>query len=488
MKTGLTVLLMAMAAAAQTFYSTHSKRGHCNPGLLATYDLEMIRKPTNETNFLCPAVDDNCCTTTSQLYIYRKWMGRGERDRLLQVYKTLIATYDILFDDMYLVEQMAEIVLAQIPSDQITNCGELAKGIRQLKASGMKQSVMTQVKRAYRFIFDSRRGFYCSLCDADAHFNYNSLDGAIRMSHGFCANLVKETIGWNSFRYEHFPKITRLYGHFMSSCQSNGQFDPNVSLKEEHKFFQRRRFLDQIKTCLEGLNDPHAVHTCYDYCAHFNPAKFSRLFEGQFERLLSFRVWLNKEVVAKIFSSLNGITKDDLSFKGRLLAEARHLQQSNPPQGGSGGAPASGAPGAPGAQGTPGAPGAPATPAQPAPEPFTEAMSPVNFFNRQYNAQAVTPMTYSASEDFRSVRVFNYRSSIFHLGKDKLYDLSQFRMMLHSSGINFQTYGYMLTINNDTLSSLDAQLEIESDNDFRNVTDPLSPNYQYRRSSVQIIS
>lgn len=528
MKKGLTVLLLALAASAQPFYSTQPPRGTCNPGLLATYGLEVIRKPTNDTNFICPAVEDNCCTTTSQLYIFKKWMGRGERARLLQVYKTIIATYEILFDDFKLVEKMAGIVLAQIPSDQITNCGEMAKTIRTLKASTYKQTTVKALERAFRFVYDSRRGFYCSLCDADAHANYNTLDGNIRMSYGFCANLVKETIGWSGFRYEHFPKIARLYGYFMSTCQSNGKYNPTNTLKESHKFFQNKRFMDQMKNCVDGLNHPAAGSICYDYCAHFNPAKFSRLFEGQFEKLLGFRIWLNKEVVAKILSSLHGKTKDDLSLNGRLLAvHPRWLQQNQTPGpggpagganspgtgapaggvGGSGapggnpgatpgspGAPSSpgapgssGAPGGPDALGAPGSPGSNPAPAGPTVDPFPEDMSPVNYFNKLYHTQALQPVTYSPSEDFRVTRVFNYHSSIFALSKDRFYNLADFRVMLHSSGINFQTYGYMFKIDKDTRSALEAQLQIEADADYRNVTDIFSPNYGYRNSSVQII-
>lgn len=440
MKAGLILSLLVLTASAQTFFSAHVRQNHCNPGLLASYDLEVIRKPTSDTNFICSGIDQNCCTIDSQLHIFKRWVQGGERARLLQVYKTFIATFATLFDDFKLVEKMAEVVLAQQSPDQISNCGEMAKAIRDLRASTLKEQVLSQVKRAYRFVYDSRRGFYCSLCDAEAHENYNTLDGAIHTSFGFCSNLVKETIGWSSFRYEHFPKISRLYGHFMSTCETNGKYDAKDVIKDDLKFFVSRRFSQQIQQCAANINDVSAVGLCFDYCQHFNPAKFSRLFEGQFERLLAYRVWLNKQVISKIQASLTGISKDDLSFTGRLL------------------------------QGT------------------KESMGPVDAFNSKYNTQAVEPVTYSSSQDFRPTRLFNYRSSIFRLGKDKIYSIADFRRIVSTSGINFQNYGYMLKMDKDTLVKLDVQVDLKADQRYANTTDVFSANFGFRNSSVKIIS
>ncbi len=470
----LLTLSLTLAVSGQTFYSTHPRENNCNPGLLASYDLEVIRKPTNETNFICPNVEDNCCTTDSQLIIFKNWIQGNEKARILHVYKTFIATFSILFDDFKLVEQMADLVLQTKPADQITNCGEMATTIRNLKVSGMKDQVVTLAKRAFRLLYDARRGFYCSLCDADSHANYNTLDGAIHMSYGFCSSLVKETIGWVTFRNEFFPKIARLYGHFMSTCTTNGKYDNDDVLKDELKFFTDKTIKHHTSQCIENINEASAVGLCYDYCNHFNPAKFSRTFEREFTKLLGFRVWLNKQVVTKIFSSLNGPSKDDLSFTGRLL-QANNTASS--------------------ANSTNGTNGTNSTNTTKKPttmtwgqQNFRSDYSSINEFNKKYRAQIIEPITFSASEDFRPTRIFNYKSSLFKLGKDKIYNIADMRTILSTSGINFLTYGYMMKMTNETLAKLDAQLDKEADAQYANYTDVFSVNYGYRNSSIQIIN
>lgn len=467
----LVFIFVALAVSGQAFYSANVRENHCNPGLLASYDLEVIRKPTNETNFICPGIEDNCCTTDSQLIIFKNWIQGNEKARLLHVYKTFIATFSMLFDDFKLVEQMADVVLTQKPADQVTNCGEMATAIKNLRASGLKDQVLTLAKRAYRFIYDARRGFYCSLCDADAHINYNTLDGAIHMSYGFCSGLVKETIGWTSFRYEYFPKIARLYGHFMSTCETNGKYDSTNVLKDDLKFYSDHEFKAHIESCTKNINETSAVGLCYDYCNHFNPAKFSNLFEGQFERLLGFRVWLNKLVVGKIFASLTGFSKDDLSFTGRLLSEAKPAGNST---NGTGGAkPKNNDKSGMKAWGQ---------------KEVDVNFSSINAFNAKYSAQAIEPVTYSASEDFKPTRLFNYHSSIFRLGKDKVYNIADFRRIISTSGINFLTYGYMMKMTNETLGKLDDQVDREAEALYGNVTNVMSLNYGYRNRSIQIIN
>ena len=227
-------------------------------------------------------------------------------------------------------------------------------------------------------------------------------------------------------------------------------------------FFVNREFKQHIQGCIKNVNDASAIGLCFDYCNHFNPAKFSRMFEGEFERFLAYRVWLNKLVVGKIFSSLNGRSKDDLSFAGRLLADT-------PAQSSAGTAGTS----------------APAATVQPTPSVVD---SPINEFNARYNSQVIEPITYSSSEDFRPTRLFNYHSSIFRRGKEKVYNLADFRRIVSTSGLNLLTYGYMLKVNNETLAKLGEQHNRETAARYANVTDIFSLNYGYRNSSVQIIS
>lgn len=483
----VTALLILYTVQNSIVYSEGVKPDTCNPGLLETYELEVVRETVDDENHICPGILDNCCTVESQQLIFNRWVKGHERDRLLHVYKTFIATFSLLFDDFKLVEQMATIVLSQKAPDAVTNCGEMAEAIIEMGASALKEEVVNLAKKAYRYLYDSRRGFYCSLCDADTHQNYDTLSGIIRMSYGFCSGLIRETMGWNTFQYKFFGKIARLYGHFMSTCSTSGKYDATNVLKYDLKFFDEHQIVEDIHTCTSSLSDNSAIGICHEYCERFNPVRFDNMFEGQFDHLLSFRIWLNKQVVEKIYSSLTGFSKDDLSFAGRILSEKKKDRKLNA-------APAHGAHGAHGAHSGHGANGTNSTNAtshhkdhsHDAPvDPFNSHHSSVNSFNDKYKTQAIDPVTYRASEDFHVTRLFDYEMSLFATSKTRVYNLALFKSVLDTKGVNFQKFGYMLTLTAKSLDDLSADLNLERGLEFQNTTDPMSPNYGYRNSSIQ---
>lgn len=480
MKKNLAIIAFLILGTFQDviYYSEATKEDHCNPGLLETYGLEVVRRPVNDTNFICPGIIENCCTIESQHLIFKYWVQGHERDRLLHVYKTFIATFSLLFDDFKLVEQMAAIVLSQKAPDAVTNCGEMANAIKNITASSLKEDAINLAKKAYRYLYDSRRGFYCSLCDSEAHENYDTLSGVIRMSYGFCSGLIRETMGWTSFQYKFFNKIARLYGHFMSTCQTNGQYDPTHILKFDLKFFDDDKIIETINVCANSLNDNSALGICHKYCERFNPTKFDRMFEGQFDQLLGFRIWLNKQVVGKIYASLTGFSKDDLSFTGRLLADKHPKSRKTQTQ-------TAGQNSASSTQGASSNSTNTTTARKKPVNPFNPDHSSVNQFNSRYNTQALDPVTYRASEDFHVTRLFNYRMSLFQTSKNRVYDLRIFHGLLDKKGINFLKFGYMLRLTNVTLDKLNTQLNLERAIEFTNTTDPFSVNYRYRNTSIQ---
>jgi hypothetical protein len=62
--------------------------GHCDKALLEAYDIEADWETVEDKNLLCPEIKDmNCCSYRAQMDIFRKWVGKGERERVLNTYK-----------------------------------------------------------------------------------------------------------------------------------------------------------------------------------------------------------------------------------------------------------------------------------------------------------------------------------------------------------------------------------------------------------------
>ena len=77
--------------------------------------------------------------------------------------------YEHTFDTFKEVEEMAETV-RENTSDNVdgSNCYKISNAIKTFNAYSYKAIVLKQAKKAFKFLYESRRGFYCSICDADS--------------------------------------------------------------------------------------------------------------------------------------------------------------------------------------------------------------------------------------------------------------------------------------------------------------------------------
>jgi len=62
--------------------------GHCNKALLEAYDIESGWETVPDKNLLCPHIEKlNCCSYHAQIDIFRKWVLKGEREKIIKTYR-----------------------------------------------------------------------------------------------------------------------------------------------------------------------------------------------------------------------------------------------------------------------------------------------------------------------------------------------------------------------------------------------------------------
>ena len=62
--------------------------GHCNKALLEAYDIEAGWETVEDKNLLCPGIKGlNCCSYRAQMDIFRKWVAKGEREKVIRTYR-----------------------------------------------------------------------------------------------------------------------------------------------------------------------------------------------------------------------------------------------------------------------------------------------------------------------------------------------------------------------------------------------------------------
>lgn len=425
----------------------------CDHLLLLNNELEPIRFPTFEKNFICKNLKSNCCTLASQQMLYTQWVNSGTRDGIVNLYGQFIKVFNQIFNNFKRVETFASKVVDNTAKRKQSSCRTFAEAVLALGASAQKSKVLDIVKKAYRFLYDARRGFSCSLCDAEAHKFINGAYGKITQSHFFCKQMVEATLPYPVFLKKFFPKISRAIGQFVSSCSIDGLYKPNKSLKYDIKFFKDQALLNHIDKCQNNSRDSGAVSFCSDYCSHFNPIRYDAMFEGDLPKLLAYNAWLKKVMDKSVKVNKKSFSKGDLKFEGRLLATS----------------PATPAPA------TTSSP-KPATPrpvSQAASKPATKTTgsgsssknksvgftgldytAEVNHMRKEFGLQLKTGITYSASENFTDLFDINYQDSFYSQLPKPVYDLSKFSTDFDKNGINYLYYGYITAMNDATNAQL----------------------------------
>jgi hypothetical protein len=215
--------------------------------------------------------------------------------------------------------------------------------------------------------------------------------------------------------------ITRLYGQFLLSCDKNGIFTPNLRLKYQQSLFRPRSVKKHMQTCAKSLKDNDngfGVALCDDYCAHFNPVIFNRMFEGGFRKVLGFRLWAEKILSKKMALDPRLSVKADLNFMGRIL-EGANANVTN-------------------------------TTNHTAPVNRTNETEQVLInkeqltfreINAKYNTFFMRPITYKFDEDTSIKKMCCKKRTLFITSKTNLYDLKHFTTFVAKQGINFYKYG-----------------------------------------------
>lgn len=442
----------------------------CNGGLLDSYQLNPINVPTSQKNYLCSGLRNNCCTHTSQIHMFQHWNSPDGGRKLARFYKSSLYNYDQILKLFERVEAFAKGIADAVPQGSTSNCGQLAKAVQMLSVSGSRKTILTNFGKAYRFLFDARRGFYCALCDSDALSSILPRQGVVRVSKGFCSSLVSETMNAMSFKYEFFHKVARLYGQLLVSCNAAGDYNPRGKLRRKLMFFTQRKTVRDITDCKTNVKSSSAVAMCSRYCERFNPARLTRTFEGQALKIRRFRAWLQRRISGLDARANSANNKDDLNFRGRVLSEAPASTNSPPkdppatgtdkPSDAPAGTDTKAAADTKAATGTPAneksggdAKNAPLPLAKPM--PVDDIVKGITSFNEKYGTQLVVPISFSAKDVPRKRRrFFTILQSIFPLRDKPQFNVADFRVAVAPKGLNPIKYGYSALINPEGYKAL----------------------------------
>lgn len=351
-----------------------------------------------------------------------------------------------MFDKFEKIEQLTPTVAHHTRFLQYSNCKKFTEAIDLIKASEMKDDVIVHAKKAFKFLYKSRKGFYCSLCNQKNHkyFIFNKRE--IASSHGFCGSMVENTLNYFTFKFLHFVKISRLYSEFVAKCSLKGKYYPNRPLRIGIKFYKKDKIVGEVISCKKMIKRKEVYQFCGPFCENFHPLKYNKYLEGQIDKMFSLSKSL-EHLINKAHDEYEKANKKDvMDIKRRMLGQvlpeaglikAKEIKKLgfSPQESGSLGD------------------GRILYQVPPMPKPkFKKPVkhmdeddlkkeNEITSFNREFKMALIRPITYRFDEDLSILHSVSFSQSIMKNGVDTTYDLVEWKMKSLDIGIDWYSEG-----------------------------------------------
>lgn len=412
----LSVLLLYLIISITTCLS-------CNRNLLDTYDIAVDQPTPTGTNSICPGVRFNCCGAKAHTDILVKWSTQAN-PIMNTVYTTSEPSLQNMMNAFTEVEQLTAESIPYTRDILNSNCLKMAERIQQVSISKLSTQILDKLKSANAFLMNSRKGFYCSLCDAQSHEFYDEQRMTFKTSAFFCAKMSSAMLPYYLFRYQYLPQVARLYAQWAVSCDVHGNFDSKKDIPARFKLFRQSNILGNLNLCYKGYNKPGAIFACKEFCHRFNPVKFNRNFEGdtlKLDGLSNFLIRRVSKLREKFQHDLERQKERDQEIAGTTkLADKRALSHKASSK-------------------------AAENQAKPDEIPpvthLNEGISEISYFNRKFNTGLVTPIEYKFENDLGLRFKSGLFQSIFPLGTETRLNVFNFRNVVAAKGIDYHELG-----------------------------------------------
>ena len=271
----------------------------CQKDLLFAYGIEnpgYIKAP----GMLCKhRTAESCCSRTAESQLLEKWIDT-DRIKLIQnidgYYHILEGVFDY-YEDIILFAKYVH--LNPYSNESCVNSA------RDLIFNYMKKDqimeFMEKLKKSFNFLKESRKGFYCSLCDVGYQKYYDTDAKKIIMKTTFCQKLVENTV---EASFERINKILPILQNIntLLLCDTESASDEENKAVEELQFGVDEDDKQELNHCYNLFSEfskPELyMIKCLHYCRDYRFSLGSMIFEGSLAKI-SF---LYDKILKKKFS------------------------------------------------------------------------------------------------------------------------------------------------------------------------------------------
>jgi hypothetical protein len=258
----------------------------CQRDLLYAYGIEnpgYIKAPGMLCKHKSP---ESCCSRTAESQLMEKWI-QTDRVKLIQnidgYYHILEGIFDY-YEDIILFAKYVH-----LNPYSVDVC---VRSARDLIFNYMKKDeiieFMTKIKKAFTFLKESRRGFYCSLCDVHYQKYFDTDAKKIIMKTTFCQKLVENTV---EAVYERVNKLLPILQNInvLLHCDSDKEDEEGGQGDTELEFgidADDHMELNHCYNLYTEFNKPELYMVkCLHFCRDYRFSLGSIIFEGSLAKL-----------------------------------------------------------------------------------------------------------------------------------------------------------------------------------------------------------
>ena len=314
----------------------------CKRELLFSYGVEnpgYIRAP----GMLCKhRVNGSCCSRTAESQLLEKWMLE-DRIKISQNIFGYIHVLEGIFDYYEDIIIFAKYIHMNPISDE--KCLEASRELimNYLRKSEIK-NIMKKIREAGRFLLESRKGFYCTLCDVEMQQYFDPAARKLVLSTHFCENLVEKTVEATYLRATHILPILQNINTILL-CDKDKEFEDDEQ-SEAKEVIQNVQYgldeddFEEMMHCynvFKEFDKPELyLSKCESYCKDYKFSLASRVFEGSlskisflYDKILKKKFDMTDPVFSKKDEERSFVSEDGIEMNFYLREEFDFTQVPN---------------------------------------------------------------------------------------------------------------------------------------------------------------
>lgn len=257
------------------FLLTHTIKSKCKMSIVESYNLNGFLEPRILNLYLCPSIDNSCCSIYDQFQMYTIWHDKihpklnsyyNSIGKKLQILKTLL-------EESYKINLKKLIFKLDVTEKTRTKMYEKYLFIRKLNLPRILENLIELQKSNKKFMMKLRSSFFCNICDFTSHQYINLPQKSVQIGLSSCEVIAKNTITYSYIMNKKIAKEVMNYIRILVAFSiSNSDFP--IQIKDYIGS------MGAIKTCYNTFMSGNKFTGCFDYCELFKFNANSPFIEG----------------------------------------------------------------------------------------------------------------------------------------------------------------------------------------------------------------